>query len=158
MFVEPYTLPNVVSMYADMYVVPAPMAVTSPVLPAVTTVVSLELQVAELVTSCVLPSVYVPVAVNCWVVPLTIDAFAGFIAMEDTIGGVTVNVAVPATLPEVAVMVVLPGLTLDASPEVLIVAVDAFEEFHVAVEVRSCWLPSLNVPVAKNCCWIPFAI
>ena len=50
-------------------------------------------------------------AVNCWVVPLTIDALAGFIAMEDTIGGVTVNAAVLATLPEVAVMVVLPGLT-----------------------------------------------
>src|SRR6266849_7424710 len=105
MFVEPYTLPDVVSMYADMYVAPAPMAVTSPVLPAVTTVVSLELQVTELVTSCVLPSVYVPVALNCWAVPLTIDAFAGFIATEDTTAGVTVNAPMPATLPEVAVMV-----------------------------------------------------
>jgi hypothetical protein len=56
---------------------PIATAVASPELLIVATVVLDELQVAEAVKSCLLPSLNVPVAVNCWVVPVVIDGFPG---------------------------------------------------------------------------------
>ena len=38
-----------------------------------------------------------------------------------------------------------------ARPAVLMVATVTVEELHVAVLVRLCVVPSLNVPVAVNC-------
>ena len=86
------------------------------------------------------------------------DALAGDTAMETNVAAVTVNVVLPATLPEVAVMVVAPALTPVASPLVLTVATVVLLDVHVAEFVRSCWLLSLNVPVAVNCCLFPAAI
>src|SRR5947209_325555 len=53
--------------------------------------------------------------------------------------------------PRAALMVVLPVFKLRAAPEVLIVATAEFDEFQVAVPVRSWVLPSVNVPMATNC-------
>ena len=48
-------------------------------------------------------------------------------------------------------MVVEPAPVAVARPTALIVATVTAEEFHVAVPVRFCVVPSLNVPVAVNC-------
>jgi hypothetical protein len=59
----------------------------------------------------------------------------------------TVRVAVPETVPEVAVMLALPAAIACANPlvgEVLLtVATAVFEEAHVALPVRLCVLLSL---------------
>jgi hypothetical protein len=52
-------------------------------------------------------------------------------------GPVTVNVVCPETEPEVAVTVVVPGLTPDAFPPALIVATVVFEETHTTELVKS---------------------
>lgn len=62
------------------------MPVASPVLLIVATLVFDELQVTELVRSPVLPSVNVPVAMNCCVVPLGIERLLGVTLMEASVG------------------------------------------------------------------------
>jgi hypothetical protein len=85
-----------------MVVDPVPTALASPAVLIVATAAAEELHVAVLVRFCVLPSEYVPVAVNCCVLPLVIDAFAGVTAIDTSAGGVTVSVVLPETVPEVA--------------------------------------------------------
>jgi hypothetical protein len=60
--------------------------------------------------------VYVPVAVNCCVVPNAILGFAGATAIEAREAAVTVKLVEPDTAPSVAVMVLVPTLELEASP------------------------------------------
>ena len=50
----------------------------------------------------------------------------------------TVNVAEPLIVPEVAVIVALPCAILVASPPLLTVAIDLAEDVQVAVVVRFC--------------------
>jgi hypothetical protein len=97
------------------------------------------------------------VAVNCSVCPAATDGAAGVTAIEINTAAVTVNVAEPVAVPEVAVIVVLPGITLVASP-LLTVAIVAAEDVQVAVLVRFCVVPLLYVPVAVNCCFSPAGI
>src|SRR6266481_9863395 len=94
--------------------VPIPAAVPSPAALIVATVVVNELQVTELVRFCVELSLNVPVAVNCCVVPLGIEALAGVTAMDTSVAAVTVNVALAAMFPCIAEMVVVPGLSAEA--------------------------------------------
>ena len=61
-----------------------------------------------------------------------------------------INVAEALIEPEVAVIRALPIDRLLAKPEPLTVTTDVLDEFQVAEVVRSCVLPSLNVPVAVN--------
>lgn len=86
----------------------------------------------------------------------------GLIAIETSDAAVTVNTVEPLIVPEVAVMVAVPCPTLVANPlvapEVLMVAVAAVSEDHVAVLVRFCVVPSVKVPVAANCCVVPSAM
>ncbi len=49
----------------------------------VATLVSVEIHVAEVVRSCVVLSVYVPTAVNCWLVPVAIIEVVG-VMLRDT--------------------------------------------------------------------------
>ena len=67
----------------------------------------------------------------------------------------TVNVVDPLTEPELAEIVALPCATLAANPALLIVAVAGVFDDQVAVLVRFWVLPSVNVPVAVNCCVAP---
>ncbi len=67
-----------------------------------------EFHVTVLVRFCVLLSVYVPVAVNCWVLPLGTDGLAGVTAIETNAGAVTVSVVEPFIDPDVAVIVLVP--------------------------------------------------
>lgn len=127
--------------------VPMPVLVASPAVVTVNTVVSLELQVTVLVRSCVVPSEYVPNAVNCCFVPSATEALPGDTVSETSAAGVTVRVLEPVADPEVAVIAVCPVPTLVARPPVtgalLTVATVVTLEFHVAVPVMSCVVPSV---------------
>jgi hypothetical protein len=95
--------------------------------------------VAVDVRFCVLPSLYVPVAVKPCVFPIATVGLAGVTAI-DTRVGVTLRVVVPVTVPAEVVtaaeMVVLPAPTAVAKPAVLMVATAMFEESQFAEEVR----------------------
>jgi hypothetical protein len=98
----------------------------------------------------------VPVATNCCVVPFTIEGVAGVTAIDCSVAAVTVRVVEPFTVPEAALMDEVPTAAPVARPAAVIVAVAVFDELHVAVLVRFWVVPSLNVPVAVNCCVVPF--
>ena len=136
---------------------PAATPVARPPLVIVATAPLLDVQLTELVRFCWLPSLYVPVAVNCSVVPFATDAFTGVTA-SDTSAVVTVSVVEALIVPELACIVVLPVATPVANPVPLIVATTALLELHVTTPVKFCWLPSLYVPVAVNCSVAPFTI
>ncbi len=55
-------------------------------------------------------------------------------------------------------MVEVPSLRPNASPVPLIVATLVLEEDHVTLNVMSCVLLSLYLPVAVNCCEAPLAM
>ena len=67
----------------------------------------------------------------------------GVTEIEVSSGAVTVNVAEPLIVPDLAVMVALPCATLVASPPLLTFAIDVAEEVQVAVLVRFCVVPLL---------------
>lgn len=98
-----------------------------------------------------------PVAVNCCVVPSGSVGSAGVTAIETSTAGVTVSVVEPLIVPEVAVTVVLPNVTLMATPRLLTVATVELVVVHVAELVRTRVLPSLYVPVATKAWVVPKA-
>jgi hypothetical protein len=67
----------------------------------------------------------------------------------------TVKLLDPAMLFVVAVIVDCPTDALLARPVLVIVATVGFEETQVLTFVTSCTLPSVNVPLAENCCAEP---
>jgi hypothetical protein len=146
--------------------VPCARLLTKPWLPGellmVATLVFAEPQVTDVVTFWVLPSVKVPMAVNCNVFPNVIEGLTGVRAMETKTGGMTVSVAEPLTEPKLAVIVVAPWPVLVAKPwlpaALLIAATAVFEELQVSDVVRSEMVPFLKKPVAKNCCFSPSGI
>jgi hypothetical protein len=69
--------------------------------------------------------------------------FKGVTAIETKTGGFTVRFVPPLMAPSVAVIVVLPCATLDAEPELFMVAKPVKEEFHVTDPVRFCVLLSV---------------
>src|SRR3954470_8121279 len=82
----------------------------------VATLVVDELQIREFVRLCVLPSLYVPMAANCWVSPAGMEGLAGVTAIDTNVGVVTVSDAEPLIDPAVAAMVVVPALAATADP------------------------------------------
>lgn len=101
--------------------------------------------------SCVLPSVKVPVAASCIVVPSGMVGIAGVTAIDTNAAGVTVTVDEPAIPAVVAVIRVCPVEALAANPLVLTVATEVNEELQVTEFVKSRVLPSAKVPIAANC-------
>jgi len=71
--VLPLTPDTVAVIVAD----PGALPVAIPVLETVAVLVFDELQLAELVRFWLLPSLYLPVAVNCWVSPAAIEGELG---------------------------------------------------------------------------------
>ena len=108
----------------------------------------MELQVTCPVISCVDPSFFMPMAMNCWMAP---TGMAGIGVMEDRVAEVTVRVVLPEILPEVAVMVAAPTAPAVARPVLLTVATDVLEEAQVTCGVMSWLVPSEYVPEAANC-------
>jgi hypothetical protein len=147
---DPVTDPEL----AEMVALPVDMPVAKPDPATVATAVADELQLTEFVRSRELPSLNTPLAVNCWVVPAAIDVEPGRTLIETSVAGVTLKLVDPKTAPDIAVILVLPPPTLEAIPELLIVATALTVELQVT-PVRTWVLPSLNVPVAVNCCPAP---
>jgi hypothetical protein len=87
-----------------------------------------EVQTTEAVTSCVLLSLNVPVALNCFVVPTAILEFAGVTTIEIKVAPEIVSDAVPLTDPALAVIVATPVPTLVARPVESMVAMEEDEE------------------------------
>ena len=92
---------------------------------------------------------------NCCVVPLGIDGFAGVTATETRVAGPTVNVVLPVTPPEVALTWEVPCAVALARPPAVMVATAVLEDTQVAELVTSTIDPSEYVPVAVNCCVPP---
>ena len=104
--------PEIVPEAAEMDVVPAATELANPMEPAVllmaATEVFEELQATVAVRSCVVLSENVPVAMNCWFVPLTMPGLVGEIAKDTSVAGVTVTVVDPDQFFHHAVIFDLP--------------------------------------------------
>ena len=110
----------------------------------------------EEVRSCVELSLYVPVVVNCWVVPRGMEALDGETAIESSTAVLTCTTREPVTVPSWALTVALPvAATAVTRPEVLTVAIAAFEEVQVTPVVSDCVVPSEYLPVATSCWVVP---
>lgn len=105
-------------------------------------------------TSCVVLSLNVATAVNCFIAPMGMVEFAGVTAIELIVAFVTVTEAVPLIVPDVAVTVADPAMTPVATPFTSIVKRFCAEEDQVK-EVSGCVLPSSKLPVAVNCSRVP---
>src|SRR5271163_3447852 len=138
--------------------VPTPAPLASPAALIVAVAVVPELHVTVPVKFWVEPSLNVPVAVNCWVAPLMIDGIAGVTAIDCNVAAVTVRTVEPLIAPDVALIVEVPTPAPVARPAVVIVAVAVVPDDQVTLDVRFCVVPSLNVPVAVNCCVAPLVI
>jgi hypothetical protein len=98
--------------------------------PIVATVVAEDVHLAVAVRFCVVPLLYVPVAVNCWLEPKGTDGVDGVTLIEVRTAAVTVSVADPLTVPETAEIVATPGATPVARPLPCTVAMEVEDEFH----------------------------
>ena len=123
--------PEILPEEPAMVAVPGEAAVARPLLSTVATAVLDDLQVTCVVIPLVVPSEYVPEAVNCWVFPAGVVGLAGVMDMEDRVAGVTARVVFPETLPEVAVIVAFPPVTAVASPLLLTVATAVLDDLQV---------------------------
>jgi hypothetical protein len=63
-------------------------------------------------------------------------------AMETSVAAVTVRVVDPETLPNVAPIVVVPALSVDAIPTGVTVPMVVLEDTQVTTLVKFCVLPS----------------
>jgi len=82
----------------------------------------------------------------------------GVTAILTSVGAVTVSVSLGLTTdPTVAVIFVLPVASEVAKPVELLVATLGLLEDHCTPEVSAAVDPSVNVPVAVNCCVSPLA-
>ena len=122
--------------------VPAATPVARPVLEIVATAGASELQVAEAVTSWVLPSENVPVSVNCCVAPAAKLDPLGLMATETSVAAVTTIVDCPVMPASCASMLAVPCETPVASPAGVTDATCAFEVVHVTRLLKSSELPS----------------
>ena len=120
---------------AVIVVVPMPALVASP--PRMVATLTLEdVQVTCVVRFSAVPSLKLPVAVNCCEVPGSNAGGLGVTVTEFKVALVTVSDAVPTSPANNAVMVAFPGASPVASPLVppllLTVATDTGEEVHEA--------------------------
>jgi len=142
-------------MLAVIVVVPVPAAFASPLASMVATLTLDDAQLTWVVRFSVLPSLKLPVAVNCWEPPSATLGSLGAIVMEVSSALVTVNDAVPTRPANSAVIVASPGAIPLANPLLpavsLTVATDSGDDVHVTEFVRFSVLPSANVPMALNC-------
>jgi hypothetical protein len=137
---------------AVMEVEPAATAVAKPELELmVATEASEEAQATDEVTFSVLPSLKVPMAVNWSEVPAAIERLDGLTAMDFKVAEVTVRgTAGLVTAPMAAVIWEVPGAIPRTKPAPAL-AIPVLVEFQAALVVTFCFVPSLNVPVARSC-------
>jgi len=78
-----------------------------------------------------------PVAVNCFVIPLVMLGFAGVTAMDTSAELVTLSVVVPEIVPDRAVMTGEPTPAPLAIPALVIVAMALSDELQITWFDRS---------------------
>ena len=111
---------------------------------------ALEDHAAKVVTSCLEPSLYVPVAMKPMPLPAMIEGVAGVTGMDESTA-LQVTVEVPEITPEVAVMTLVPPVmqfTASVTVNGPTVATDGVPEVQAAVAVMFCVELSENVAVA----------
>src|SRR5256885_1245698 len=79
-----------------------------PAFETLATPVADDVHVTWVVRFCVEPSVYVPVAENCTVVPFAIDGVLGVTPIDTSVAAVTVTVVEALTAPSAALTSVVP--------------------------------------------------
>ena len=130
------TVPNV----AVMVVVPLPLGVALPVASIIATSISDDVHVTCPIRFSVVPSLNVPVALNCSVAPKAIVGLEGVIVIKLRVAFVTVTCATATSLENAAVMVVVPGASPVTTPGAVeplpTVAAAVFDEVHVIEFVR----------------------
>ena len=87
---------------ARIAVLPVATPFASPTLLIVAAAVLVELHVTTLVRFWLLPSLKIPIAVNCDVAPVVIEELAGVTTIDTKTGAVTVNPVEPLIGPAVA--------------------------------------------------------
>lgn len=139
---------------APITVVPTPAVVANPAVLGALAIVATdaddELQWTFRVMSWVLPSLKVPVAVNCRVLPFATVGFAGTMAIDARVPLLTVRTVLPFSPEAVAVMVALPVFLPKAVPELRREAVLGEDDFQDTPARLLPVLPSLKVPTAVN--------
>ena len=79
------------------------------------------------------------------------ELFAAVIAIVCKVGAVTVSAITFEVIPACAALTLLDPTAIPAArPVLLMVAAVVLEDVQVTEFVRSCVLPSLNVPLAVN--------
>jgi hypothetical protein len=141
-------LPVTESEVADIAVLPAVRVLANPVLSTVALVVLDELHVAADIFW-VLPSVKSPTAVNWVVFPRANDGADGLSDIETRAAGSTVNVVVPVTAAEVALIVTLAALKAAATPVLSMETILGSEDAQTTA-AKICVLPSLKTPPATK--------
>ena len=135
-------------------VAPALIVVARPCEPATfeicATVMSDEAHITCAVRSCVVLSLNVPIAVNCWVRPRGTLGLVGVTAIDSSTAAVTVSSVEPVTVPSDAVIMDTPALLVWTRPVASTVAVVVEPDAQVTCAVRSCVELSVNVPVAVS--------
>jgi hypothetical protein len=116
----------------------------------VATLAADELQWLFSVTSCELPSLNVPTAANCCVLPALHVAFAGEIASDSSVPVPTVRTVVPCNPEADAVIVTDPPFFPWAIPLPRIEEMFGFDDLHDTPARFPPVLPSLKVPSATN--------
>src|SRR5580704_14625666 len=129
--------------FAVILVIPVACAVARPVLLIVATLVLDEFHVTSPVISVVVPSVNVPIALNCPVPSERIEALFGVTAIDARFAIVTLTLVVPLRLSNAAVRVTVPGATPVTSPVLETVASLVSEEDQSTVLVIVFVVPSL---------------
>jgi hypothetical protein len=109
---------------------PCFFVVTRPVEDTVARVMSDDCQVV-FTSALVELSVYVPVAVSCWVSPAGTAAFCGVTAIETIAAGRTVKTVAPVIVPKVALTEVLPVDFVVSRPLASMVATLVAEDTQV---------------------------
>jgi len=117
-----------------------------------------ELQWLFSVMSCVLPSLNVPVATNCCVLPAGAVGAVGVRATETSVPVPTVRLVLPVIPDAEAEITTVPPFFPWAMPLERIEATFGFDDFHEIPARFEATLPSLNVPAAEYLIEVPFAI
>ena len=122
-----------------------PCAVAMPRIPSTLLIVMAapfdDAQVTEVVKFCVVESLKVPMAVNCWVALIAMSALVGVTASEASTAGVTVSVAMFEVIPaDTAVIDDVPVPAAQALPcepaALLMLATERVAENQVALPVN----------------------
>ena len=138
--VEPVSAPDV----AVIVVVPCATPLARPALLMLPKLGLEEVQAAVFVKSIVLPSVKIPVAVNCCLPPTRIENWDGATLIDAIVGATTVTFAEPSTNPKIALIAKLPWDRPVTTPVLLTLTVfTPSSAFQATEDVKSLVVPSL---------------